>query len=179
MPDAADRALVSVATAYRYFTSADVLWAEASTTAYEQTVAEAHQRIDAAGTDPQARLEALIRSTGFQMLDDQVPYRRIARSALDLWFRQQSLPDEEPVPVRRGRRNEQIRKVVAPLADVLTEAEVDQLCHALGLLIGVEPMISLVDAVGLDIPDAKQTMLNAARWMLTGALAELATAKTQ
>jgi hypothetical protein len=34
-------------------------------------------------------------------------------------------------------------------------------------------MISLIDAIGLDVPEAKQTLLDAARWMLTGALAEL------
>jgi hypothetical protein len=37
-------------------------------------------------------------------------------------------------------------------------------------------MISLTDAVGLDVPAAKKTLLDASRWLLTGALAELATA---
>jgi hypothetical protein len=38
-------------------------------------------------------------------------------------------------------------------------------------------MISLTDAVGLDVPSAKKALLDAARWPLAGALAELADAR--
>lgn len=173
MPAAAERALVSVATAYRYFSSAEDLWWEASTATYRQTVTQSAEQVEAAGPDPQARLEALIRNSGFRMLEDQLPYRRIARNALDQWFRQQSATDEERVPVRQGRRNDQIKQVLAPLKGQLPDSAVDRLAHALGLLVGTEPMISLTDAIGLDVPEAKQALLDAARWMLTGALAEL------
>lgn len=173
MPAAADRALVSVATAYRYFSSADDLWWEASTATYAQTVTQTAQQVEAAGNDPQARLQALIRSTGFRMLDDQLPYRRLAKNALDQWFRQQQAPDDEQVPVRQGRRNDQVRQAITPLASQLSDSAVDHLVHALGMLVGTEAMISLTDAIGLDVRDAKQTLLDAARWMLSGALAEL------
>jgi len=164
MPDAADRALVSVATAYRYFSSAEDLWWEASNAAFndEGPVTQAEERIAAAGSDPQARLEALIRSLSFHMLDDQVPYRRIAKSALEQWFRQADEPLSQRVPIRQGRRNEQIRQVVAPLDGRLAEARHRPYAHAFGLVIGSEAMISLTDAVGLDVP---------------GALAELADAR--
>ncbi|HVA75151.1 MAG TPA: TetR/AcrR family transcriptional regulator [Acidimicrobiales bacterium] len=176
IPEAADRALVSVATAYRYFSSAEELWWEASNSAFgdQGTVAQAERRIEAAGGDPQARLEALIRSIGFQILDDQVPYRRIAKSALEQWFRQADAPDSQRVPIRQGRRNEQIRKVIAPLHGRLSKKDIDRIAHALGLLIGSEAMISLTDAVGLEVPAAKRTLLDAGRWLLAGALAELA-----
>jgi len=181
MPDAAERALVSVATAYRYFSSADDLWWEASNAAshYEVASAQADQRIAAAGADPQARLEALIRSIGFQMLDDQVPYRRIAKSALEQWCRQGEKAPNQRVPVRQGRRNEHIRKVVAPLEGRLGKREIDRVAHALGLVVGTEAMISLTDAVGLDVPAAKKALLDAARWLLAGALAELADDRVQ
>src|ERR1700684_2678886 len=73
--EAADRALVSVATAYRYFPSADDLWWEASVSLidYQPAVAEAFERVEAAGSDPQARLEALIRLIGFAMLEHPAP----------------------------------------------------------------------------------------------------------
>lgn len=175
MPEAADRALVSVATAYRYFSSAEDLWWEASNQAFGQqtTFTQAEHRIEAAGSDPQARLEALIRSIGFQMLDDQVPYRRIAKSALEQWFRQAAASPGERVPIRQGRRNQQIRNVIAPLEARLPKKDLDRIAHALGLVIGSEAMISLTDAVGLDAPAAKKTLLDAARWLLAGALAEL------
>jgi hypothetical protein len=45
MPEAADRALVSVATAYRYFSSAEDLWWEATLTdVFQQTVDETIER---------------------------------------------------------------------------------------------------------------------------------------
>ena len=51
--------------------------------------------------------------------------------------------------------------------------DVDRLARALGLVVGTEAMIALTDGVGLDVADAKDTMLDAARWILTGALAEI------
>lgn len=175
IPEAADRALVSVATAYRYFSSAEDLWWEASEAAidFEDISKKALGHVEKAGDDPQARLEALIRTIGFEMLDDQVPYRRAAKTALDQWFRQTSADEGDRVPTREGRRNAQIRRVIAPLAKTLSERDVDRIAHALGLIIGSEAMISLTDAVGLDVPAAKESLLDAGRWLLTGALTEL------
>lgn len=175
MPEAADRALVSVATAYRYFSTAEDLWWEASNEAFDVGGASeiSEQQIEAAGDDPHARLETLIRTIGFRMLDDQAPYRRIAQSAMEQWFRQADLPPDEQVPIRQGRRNSQIRKVLTPLVGVLPDNDLDRVAHALGLVFGSEAMISLTDAVGLDVPAAKRTLIDASRWLLAGALAEL------
>ena len=71
MPEAADRALISVATAYRYFASAEDLWWEASAAAInEPAIVATDNLIEAVGSDPEARLEALIRLVNFPMLDD-------------------------------------------------------------------------------------------------------------
>lgn len=175
MPEAADRALVSVATAYRYFSSAEDLWWEASNMAVGlgDIVADADQRVEAAGDDPQARLEALVRTIGFRMLDDQLPFRQIAKTVLEQWFRQADAPESERVPIRQGRRNDQIRKAIAPLQGQLSKRDIDRIAHALGLVIGTDAMIALTDAVGLDVAAAKKTLLDASRWLLAGALAEL------
>lgn len=173
IPDAADRALISVATAYRYFPSADELWFEASVQAigFSPTILETDERIKAAGDDPVHRLEALVRSVGFAMVDDQTPYRRLAKGALEQWFNQVDTPVDERTPMRQGRRNEFIETVVAPLRGRLTDDDVDRIAHALGVVIGTDAMLALTDGVGLQGDDAKQAMLDAARWMLTGALA--------
>lgn len=178
IPAAADRALVSIATAYRYFSSAEDLWWEASEVAigFQDTEEATRGLVGAAGDDPQARLEALIRGLGFHMLENQLPYRRAAKAALDQWFRQAAAGGDgegERAPVRQGRRNAQIRSVLAPLEQVLPGADVDRIAHALGLVVAVEAVISLSDAVGLDVPTAKQSLLDAGRWLLAGALAEL------
>ena len=174
MPEAADRALVSIATAYRYFSSAEELWWEASKTiAFEGPMAEADQQIDAAGNDPQARVEALVRSIGFRMLDDQMPYRQMTRAALEEWFRQADAPAGERVPIREGRRNRPIRHALEPLRGELRDKDIDRIAYALALVVSSEAVIALIDAVGLDVPAAKKSLLDAGRWLLSGALVEL------
>ena len=174
MPEAADRALVSIATAYRYFSSAEELWWEASKAiAFQGPMAEAEQRVEQAGDDPRARVEALIRSISFWMLDNQMPYRQMTRAALEQWFRQSEVPDSERVPTREGRRNEQIRNAIKPLRGQLREKDVDRIAHALALVISSEAIIALCDAAGLDVPTAKESLLDAGRWLLSGALTEL------
>ena len=175
IPEAADRALISVATAYRYFATAEDLWFEASVAAaeFEPVQAETDARVGAAGDDPVDRLDALLRSVGFRMLDDQAPYRRLAKSALDQWFSQAETPSDEPMPVREGRRNHQIALVVEPLRGRLSDADVERLAHALGVIVGTDAMLALTDGVGLDVADAKSALLDAGRWLVAGALAEL------
>lgn len=175
IPEAADRALISIATAYRYFPSADELWFEASdaAVAFEPTLLEADERIEAAGDDPVDRLEALVRSLGFTMLDDQAPYRRVAKGALEQWFSQVNTPLEDRAPIRQGRRNKHITLVLEPLRGGLTDDDVDRIAHALGVVVGTDVMLALTDGVGLEGDEAKEAMLDAARWLLTGALAEL------
>jgi AcrR family transcriptional regulator len=174
MPEAADRALVSVATAYRYFSSAEDLWWEATPAGvFERMVPETLERTRAAGPEPQARLEAAVRSSGFAMIDDQAPFRRIAQIALQQWFRRREADETRQVPARAGRHNEVIGEVLRPLDGTLPAEDVERLAHALGLVFGTEAMIALSDDVGLDGAAAKETLLNAGRWLLAGALHEL------
>ncbi len=115
----------------------------------------------------------LIQRVGFWMLDDQAPFRRFAKAALEQWFNQAGTPEDERSPVREGRRAQQIAVVVEPLRDQLPKRDVDRIAHALGVVVGTEGMIALTDGVGLDTAAAKAAMLDAGRWLLTGALAEL------
>lgn len=175
MPDAAERALVSNATAYRYFSSAEELWQEASQVAagIGPLLDEATERMADAGDDPQARLETAVRHVGWRMLEDQLPFRQLAKAALDRWFEQAGLPPEERMPVREGRRNRQSREVLEPLADRLAPEDLHRLRSALGIVLGTDCMLALTDGVGLDVDEAKGVMVDAARWLLAGALAEL------
>jgi AcrR family transcriptional regulator len=174
MPEAAVRALVSVATAYRYFSSAEDLWWEATLDdGFPPTVDETIEGMAAVGPDPQARLEAAVRRSGFAMIDDQRPVRRIAQISLGQWFRHREEPSDQGIPIRTGRRNRLISKVLEPLAGTLPQQDLDRIAHALGLVLGPEAMIALTDAVGLEAPAAKDALLDASRWLLAGALAEL------
>lgn len=174
MPDAAERARVSVATAYRYFTSAEDLWDEASFEALDFLASsdEIGAAIEAAGDDVHARLEALIRVLGRRMIDDPMPFRQQARAGLERWFAQRQLAPEDHVPVRPGRRNAFTRRALAPLQDRLSKSDFERLVAALGVGWGTEAVISLLDVGELDAEAALETMVTTCRWILDGALAD-------
>jgi AcrR family transcriptional regulator len=174
MPEAADRALVSIATAYRYFTTAEELWEEAAVFSISDLLDEEalERAIEAAGDDVDARLEVVVRRIGWNMLDKEVPYRQMAKTSLDRWFAQQRNGGGERRPTRPGRRNRWNALAVEPLRGTLTDAELAGLIEALGLAWGTESMIALYDVLELEPDAAKQRMLTTCRWILRGALAD-------
>src|SRR6202044_630218 len=113
---------------------------------FQQTVDETIERTKAAGSEPQARLEAAVRSNSFAMIDDQAPFRRIAQIALEQWFRQRDAADDQQMPIRVGRRNELNREVLSPLAATLPHQDFDRVAKVPGLVTGTEAMIALTDA---------------------------------
>jgi len=128
--------------------------------------------IEAAGEDPRARLDALVKSIGWHMLDEEASYRNLARASLERWFEQAELPDDDRVPVREARRMRGNAQVLEPLRDELPPPLIDKLTNALALVWGTEAVIVLRDVCGLDVDEAKDVMLSSARWMLQGALGE-------
>jgi AcrR family transcriptional regulator len=178
MPEAAERALVSVATAYRYFRTAEELWEEAaifsSTLLIDSQELEA--AIDAAGDDVEARVEVVIRKLGWGFIDHQVMTRQVMKTSLDRWFAQQD-PEAETRPVRPGQRNKWNALALAPLRDKLEDHEVDSLVEALGFTLGAEAVITLLDALQLSPEAAKERQLTTARWILRGGLAELSSSR--
>jgi AcrR family transcriptional regulator len=169
IPDAAERALMSPATAYRYFSSAQSLWEEASLEIIEDWDTG---QIDQVGDDPRARLDAVVQGVGWHMLDDELPYRNLVRASLERWYEQSGLPADERMPVRQGRRMVYNTKVVEPLRHELPDVTIDQLVNALALVWGTEAVLVLRDVCRLDTEQAKDTMLRASRWMLEGFLAQ-------
>jgi AcrR family transcriptional regulator len=174
VPEAAERAQVSVATAYRYFPSVDLLIQEASNHAFNYLtyVEEVLADIDAAGDVVHARVEALARSLSSRMLQNQAPVRLAARSGLDTWFAQQQLAPEDRVPVRMGRRTIQARHALAPLEGQLTDEQMERLVAAFCIAVGTEAVISLTDVAQLDAGAALEAIVTTCRWILDGALRE-------
>jgi AcrR family transcriptional regulator len=173
VPEAAELARVSPATAYRYFPSADDLRNEAAAEvlSFVSSNDEVGPAIDAVGDDVHARLEALVRTLGRRMLTDQAPFRQQAKAGHERWFANQAA-DGEPVEVRAGRRNRFIRQVLAPLEGRLEEADHERLVAALAVGFGTEAATSLTDVSRLEPEAALEVMLATCRWILDGALAE-------
>lgn len=174
VPEAAERARVSVATAYRYFPSAEDLGDEASIEVIDFVARTelGDAAIEAAGEDPFARLEAVIREIGGQMLREPAAFRQQAKSGLDRWFTQQALDPAHRVPVRMGRRTAFTQRAIEPLRERLEPADYDRLVAALAIGWGTEAVISLVDIAGLEPEPALEVMVTTCRWILAGALAD-------
>ena len=172
VPEAAERARVSLATAYRYFRSADELRYEGSTELLAFLASDGvAPAIDSAGDDVHARMDALVRTLGRRMLTDQAPFRQQAKAGHERWFANQQDPDN-PVEVRAGRRNRFIRLVLEPLEGRLSTAELERLFAALTVAFGTEAVTSLTDVARLDPDAALETMRTTCRWILDGALNE-------
>ena len=180
MPEAAEAALVSLATAYRYFSSAEELWQEAaiyhaSSIFDPEGLAAA---LDAAGDDVEARVTAMVQTMGWALIDHALISRQTMKASLDRWFAAQSKEDEERErPVRPGLRNKWNSLALEPLRGVLEDDQVDALVEALGFVIGVEAVMTLFDVLHLSPEAAKQRQLTTALWILRGGLADFANAK--
>ena len=167
--DAAELALVSPATAYRYFSTASALWEEA---ALELVEPWGTDLVDAAGDDLVARLEAVVTSIGWHQFGEETIYRRLALGGLERWLEHAQTDDHEPIPVREGRRQRWNDKIVEPLRGNWPDPLIEDLKSALALVWGTEALITLLDVARLDPDNAKRVMLTAAKWMLNGAIAD-------
>jgi AcrR family transcriptional regulator len=178
MPEAAERALVSIATAYRYFRTAEELWEDAAL--FSATVIidsdELEAAIEAAGDDVETRVEVVIRRLGWGFIDHEMMMRQVMKASLDRWFAQQG-SDAELRPVRPGQRNKWNAQALRPLRDKLEDHQVDSLIEALGFVVGAEAVVTLLDALQLSPEAAKERQLTTAMWILRGGLAEIATAE--
>lgn len=174
MPEAAEAARVSLATAYRYFRSAEDLWDDAAL--YSATVIvdpdELEAAIHAAGDDVEARLQVLIRRLGWGYIDHAAMTRQVLKADLDRWLAHQGNADAPP-PERPGQRNKWNALALEPLRDKLEDYQMDTLIEALGFVLGAEAVTTLLDALHLSPEAAKERQLTTAMWILRGGLADI------
>jgi AcrR family transcriptional regulator len=173
MPDAAERALVSLATAYRYFGSAEELWADAAVYGTSGLVDWNALRaaIEACGDDVEARVDTMTRGVGWVLVDNAFLARQSAKASLDRWFAQQGTDDPDR-PVRPSERVQWIALALGPLRTTLEDFEVDSIAEALAFVIGAEAVVTALDVLHLSPEAGKDRMLTTARWVLRAGLAE-------
>lgn len=161
--EAAERALVSRATAYRYFPSQQSLLVELQADA---TQPDPHVVLPAAGPDARSRVEAMVRTITRMVLADEPLFRHQIRLSQDTWF---SRDGDAHVPVREGRRLSWIDIALAPLKDTMPAPQWQQVRTALCAVVGVEPVLSLRDICGLDAQAIEDTLVWAALGLLDSA----------
>lgn len=157
LDEVAEEAMVSRATAYRYFSSVDALLLESSldvsvpepdalyATMSEGDVLERVQRADDV-------LNAMI-------AEKETALRLMLAKSLE----RSLVPGAEPdVPLRQNRRSGLIEAALAPLRGRVSARELKMLSGALALVIGTEARIVVKDVLQLSEPDA----LAVKRWAI-------------
>ncbi|MDT7633424.1 MAG: hypothetical protein QOI50_5354 [Pseudonocardiales bacterium] len=171
MTEVAEAALVSPATAYRYFPNTQALMLEMATR-------EAQPKIDAVlatlPEDPEERIDALVRTiTDFQF-ENEALWRSVLKAILERWLSQVDVPERDRVPIRGSHRLESVELALAPLAEVLPADQHRRLVMSTMLVCGVEAMVSARDACGLGEAETVDVMRWAARALQREAVRESA-----
>jgi AcrR family transcriptional regulator len=165
--DAAERALVSRATAYRYFPTQESLLLDVAQV--ERLIRPVDNLVAAFSTDDVAqRLADLVDTLTVALLSDEAVVRTAVRVYMDTWLANRR--DGQPVPVRAGRRPRLIEAALKPIRDQLGETAWKRLVAGLTLTLGTEAVICMKDVAGLDNNDEIVATL---RWA-AGALLQAA-----
>lgn len=153
----AEAALVSRATAYRYFPGLEALLLEAGLDVAMPTP-EAFFEGDPT-TDPVARLERLETALFRMIAENDAPMRMLLAHSL-----QRSVePGHDPaVPVRQNRRRGLIEAALAPARGEFGDAGFETLSRALVVLLGIEAEVVFKDVIRVDDQEAARIR----RWMI-------------
>lgn len=150
LEDVADEALVSRATAYRYFPSVDALLAEASV---DIAMPQSSDIFDGDKTDdPVLRLDRVESALHAMMIENEVPLRLMLANSLE----QRAKGVIGDMPVRQDRRTPLIQEALAPSRAQFTQANLEKLTAALGLIVGTEAMIVFRDVLQMDDAEAQK-----------------------
>ena len=153
LEEIAAEAMVSRATAYRYFPNVEALLVEAP---LDLAIPEPEELFrDAPAHDPEARIGIVNAAFETMMAANEAPLRVMLSQTV-----QRPLRDDDEAPRRQNRRTPLIEAALAPAQAELKRP--DMLAKALALVIGTESMI-----VFKDVLQAREEEASAVRrWMI-------------
>jgi AcrR family transcriptional regulator len=166
LAEIAERALVSRATAYRYFPSLEALISETVTDRGMKPL----EQVWRPGDDPIEAIGRAARAMHALLLQDEVGLHVMERSFMTVWL---DSPDKDS-PQRPGRRLTYIGPIVDSLRDRLPAGARKRLKAALSMVIGTEAMIALRDVAGVSVDESLDAACWAAQSLVRQALAEAA-----
>ena len=146
----AEAAMVSRATAYRYFPGIEALLREAALDVEVPTPEALFG--EEPSTDPLVRLAKLDEALSAMMAANEAPLRALLAQSLQ--------QGEAGAPVRQNRRSPLIAAALAPVRRRLRDP--DTLEKALVVLLGIEARVVFSDVLQLTEPDAARIR----RWMI-------------
>lgn len=152
LEEIAEEAMVSRATAYRYFPGVDALLLEA---ALDLSVPEPAEIFAAApADDAQARVQCLARSFDELLSHNEASMRAMLANSL----RMTPGGEEEGAPIRQNRRTPLIDAALAPVREQFDPQAVERLGKVLALFFGIEARVVFKDVLQLDDADARDAM---------------------
>ena len=157
LEEIAEQALVSRATAYRYFPNVEALYLEASIDI--ETPATEDALRGAPADDVVARLEHVDHALHTMIAANEASLRMMLAQSL-----QRSARGEigAQMPVRQNRRTPLIEAALDPARDRFKPAALKRLKQALALVVGPEAMVVFKDVLRLDDVEARKTR----RWAI-------------
>lgn len=162
LEEVAEEALVSRATAYRYFPGVEALLIEASLDVAFPDPEGLFSEFDS--SDPLERLEHADSAVAEMLQTHEIALRMMLVHSL-----QKSLEgDSGSATSRQNRRTPLIEAALLPVAEALDVEVAAKLKAALGLVIGTESMIVFKDVLQLDEHEAHQVR----RWVMRALLRE-------
>lgn len=164
LQDIANKAMVSRATVYRYFPSADALIHEAY---FGRAVVPLDEFV-APGTDPVEAIGRAAEVMNRLLLDDESGVHIVERAFMQIWL------DNAPGmrPSRVARRMKYIDPIVDSLSHRLDEAARLRLRTALAMTMGTEAVLAMRDVAGASLQDTIAAGIWAAQSLIRQALAE-------
>lgn len=165
LEEIAEEALVSRATAYRYFSSADAVLLEAS---LDVAVPDPDEVFGAdPSTDPVARVEKADAALHAMIVANEPAMRTLIANSLQQGLRNGS---EDGVPARQNRRSALIEAALEPVRQQFTPAKLKLLKTALAVLIGPESRVVYKDVLQISDEEARKASVWAIRALVQAAM---------
>lgn len=162
MDEVAEEALISRATAYRYFGSIDALLVEAPIDAAVRDPAEIFA--NDASDDPEERIDKAEASIHEVVYQNEAQLRIMMANSIG-----RNLTDGT-LPGRQNRRMPLIEAALATSRHRFRDDDYERLCAALTMIIGPESMIVFRDVINLDEKTARRVKSWAVRALVRAAL---------
>jgi AcrR family transcriptional regulator len=156
LEEVAEEALISRATAYRYFSGLDALLVEASLDV-ETPTAETLFGADSS-SDPVARVQRADAALHEMMVANEPALRRMLIQSLERGLK----PGDGDLPSRQNRRTPLIEAALAPARGEFEPKALDRLTKALAMIVGTEGMVAAKDVLQLSDDEARQVK----RWAI-------------
>ncbi len=157
---AAAEAQVSRTSAYRYFP------------AQRDLLSAAHPEIERSsllGDDPPGDAPARLAIAAREMVEEIILNNEYELRAMLRLSLADDVPRRDQL-LRQGRRIRWVADALEPLRDQVTGAQFDDLVHAIGATIGIEPLVWLTDMAGVERRQAGALMQWSACALLRAAL---------